>query len=86
VLLETSGGYGHCNLLQWLYKAEPPVDEYRVFQHLVYFSVLLSVTKIRIMPYRAKTLAYSAGAVSQQLFRRCECAVCLNSEFSYLHS
>jgi len=75
VLLETSGGYGHCNLLQWLYKAEPPVDEYRVFQYLVYFSVLLSVTKIRIMPYRAKALAYSAAAVSQQLFRRCECAV-----------
>jgi hypothetical protein len=54
VLLETSGGYGHCNLLQWLYKADPPVDEYRVLQDLVYFLVLLSVTKIRIMPYRAR--------------------------------
>jgi hypothetical protein len=54
VLLETSAVYGHCNLLQWLYKAEPPVDECRVLQDLVYFLVLLSVTKIRIMPYRAR--------------------------------
>ena len=86
MLLETSRVYGHCNLLQWLYKAEPPVDECRVLQDLVYFLVLLSVTKIRIMPYRAKTLAYSAAALSQQFFRRCGCAVCLNSEFNYLHS
>jgi hypothetical protein len=75
VMLKTSKIYGNRNLLRWLWRVESVADVYRALQYPCYFSALLSVTKINIMPCHTKTLAYSSAAVSQQLFRRCECAV-----------